>query len=174
MADLSYAASKIRTINDWPTPGIIFKDVTPLLADPKAMESVINAIAELGKDVDLVAGIEARGFVLASAVAHKLNKGFIPIRKKGKLPYKTHSQDYGLEYGAGTLEIHTDAVATGQKVLLIDDVLATGGTLTAATQLIEKCGGTVPEVALLLEIDGLPGREKFTKEFPNAKLKVLF
>ena len=127
MADLSYAASKIRTIDDWPTLGIIFKDVTPLLADPKAMTSVIQAIAELGNDVDLVAGIEARGFVLASAVAHELNKGFIPIRKKGKLPYKTHSQDYGLEYGAGTLEMHIDAVQSGQKVLLIDDVLATGG-----------------------------------------------
>jgi adenine phosphoribosyltransferase len=174
MADLSYAAAKIRTINDWPTPGIIFKDITPLLSDPKAMKAVVQAIAQLGSDVDLIAGIEARGFVFASAVANELNKGFIPIRKKGKLPFNTHSQEYGLEYGQGILEIHTDAIAPGQKVLLIDDVLATGGTLTAAAQLIEKCGGKVPAVVLLLEIADLPGREKYEGAFPNSKLTVLF
>ena len=174
MADLTYAASKIRTIQDWPTEGITFKDITPLLADPKAMKSVVQAIAELGKGADLIAGIEARGFVFASAVANELNKGFIPIRKKGKLPFTTHEQDYGLEYGQGTLEIHTDAIAPGQKVLLIDDVLATGGTLTAAAQLIERCGGSVPNVVLLLEIVGLPGRDKYSKAFPNSKLTVLF
>jgi adenine phosphoribosyltransferase len=174
MADLSYAASKIRTINDWPTQGIIFKDITPLLADPKAMKAVVQAISELGKDADVIAGVEARGFVFASAVANELNKGFVPIRKKGKLPFTTHSQEYGLEYGEGVLEIHTDAVKPGQKVLLIDDVLATGGTLTAAAQLIEKCGGSVPNVVLLLEIIGLPGREKYASAFPDSKLTVLF
>ena len=174
MADLSYAASKIRTINDWPSPGIIFKDITPLLADPVAMKSVVQAIAELGKDADLIAGIEARGFVFASAVANELNKGFVPIRKKGKLPFKTHEQSYALEYGEGVLEIHVDAIKPGQKVLLIDDVLATGGTLTAAAQLIEKCGGLVPNVVLLLEIIGLPGRQKYEGVFPKSKLTVLF
>ena len=174
MADLTYAASKIRTIADWPSEGIIFKDITPLLADPTAMQSVVHAIAELGKDVDLVAGIEARGFVFASAVAHELKKGFVPIRKKGKLPYKTHAQEYGLEYGEGILEIHTDAIKPGEKVLLIDDVLATGGTLTAASQLIEKCGGIVANVVLLLEIKELPGRSKYASVFPNSKLTVLF
>lgn len=174
MADLSYAASKIRTINDWPTQGIIFKDITPLLGDAKAMKSVVEVIAELGRDADLIAGVEARGFVFASAVANELNKGFVPIRKKGKLPFTTHSQAYGLEYGEGVLEIHTDAIAPGQKVLLIDDVLATGGTLTAAAQLIEKCGGVVSNVVLLLEIIGLPGREKYENAFPNSKLTVLF
>jgi adenine phosphoribosyltransferase len=174
MSDLTYAASKIRTINDWPTPGIIFKDITPLLSDPKAMKAVVTAICELDGEVDLIAGIEARGFVFASAVANELNKGFIPIRKKGKLPFTTHSQEYGLEYGQGILEIHTDAIHPGQKVLLIDDVLATGGTLTAAAQLIEKCGGVVPNVVLLLEIAGLPGREKYASLFPNSKLTVLF
>ena len=174
MADLSYAASKIRTMNDWPSAGIIFKDITPLLADPVAMKSVVQAIAELGKDADLIAGIEARGFVFASAVANELNKGFVPIRKKGKLPFKTHEQSYALEYGEGVLEIHVDAIKPGQKVLLIDDVLATGGTLTAAAQLIEKCGGLVPNVVLLLEIIGLPGRKKYEGVFPNSKLTVLF
>ena len=145
-----------------------------LLADPVAMKSVVQAIAELGKDADLIAGIEARGFVFASAVANELNKGFVPIRKKGKLPFKTHEQSYALEYGEGVLEIHVDAIKPGQKVLLIDDVLATGGTLTAAAQLIEKCGGLVPNVVLLLEIIGLPGRQKYEGVFPKSKLTVLF
>jgi adenine phosphoribosyltransferase len=174
MVDLTYAASKIRTIADWPSSGITFKDITPLLADPKAMKLVVQAIAELGKDADLIAGIEARGFVFASAVANELNKGFIPIRKKGKLPFTTYEQDYALEYGQGTLEIHIDAIKPGQKVLLIDDVLATGGTLTAASQLIEKCGGVVSNVVLLLEIAELPGRDKYASVFPNSKLTVLF
>ena len=174
MTNLEYASSLIRTIPDWPEPGITFKDVTPLLADPKAMKSVVTEISAHGQEVDLVVGIEARGFILASAVANQLNKGFVPIRKKGKLPYKTHSQDYGLEYGSGTLEIHIDAIKPGQKVLLIDDVLATGGTLIGATQLIEKCGGNVDSVVLLLEIPGLSGAEKFSREFPSSKIKVLF
>ena len=174
MSDLSYAASLIRTIPDWPTPGITFKDVTPLLSDAKAMKSVVQSIADLGKDVDVVVGIEARGFILASAVANELNKGFVPIRKKGKLPYKTYEQEYGLEYGSGTLEIHIDAIKPNQEVLLIDDVLATGGTLIGATKLIDKCGGQVTQIALLLEISGLSGKSKYLEEFPNTQLKVLF
>ena len=174
MPDLRYAASLIRTIPDWPTPGIIFKDVTPLLADADALNSVIDAIADLGKDIDLVAGIEARGFILASAVASRLHRGFIPIRKKGKLPYKTHSQDYGLEYGSGTLEIHTDAIKPGQKVLLVDDVLATGGTLIAAIKLIQATGAVVTSVGVLLEIAALGGREKLQAAFPEIAIHAIY
>ena len=173
MSDLSYAASLIRTIPDWPTPGITFKDVTPLLSDAKAMKTVVQAIAELGKDVDVIVGIEARGFILASAVANELNKGFVPIRKKGKLPYKTYEQEYGLEYGSGTLEIHIDAIKPGQKVLLIDDVLATGGTLVAAIKLLNRAGAEVTTVAVLLEIESLDGRARLLSEFPKLNIHSL-
>jgi adenine phosphoribosyltransferase len=174
MADSKYAQSLIRTINDFPSPGIIFKDVTPMLKDARAFHEVVSAIAEVGQDADLIAGIEARGFILASAVAATMKKGFVPIRKKGKLPYRTYSESYGLEYGIDELEIHEDAVTKGERVLLIDDVLATGGTLRAATNLVQRTGGVVIGAAVLMEIAGLNGRKIFTDAFPGVSLTTLF
>jgi adenine phosphoribosyltransferase len=164
----------MRTVPDFPSPGIVFKDVTPMLKDAEAFASVVETIAAYSESFDLVAGIEARGFILAAAVAGYAGKGFVPIRKSGKLPYLTHSESYGLEYGVDTLEIHQDAVLSGERVLLLDDVLATGGTLKAASKLIERCGGTIDSVAVLLEIAGLAGKTKYNAEFPYIKVHTVF
>lgn len=164
----------IRTVPDFPSTGIVFKDVTPMLKNAEAFAAVVESIAASSEDYDLVAGIEARGFILAAAVAGYAGKGFIPIRKSGKLPYFTHSETYGLEYGVDTLEIHQDAVLEGERVLLLDDVLATGGTLKAASKLIERCGGVIDSVAILLEIQGLGGKAKFNKEFPEIVVHTVF
>ena len=168
------ALALIRVVPDFPNPGITFKDVTPMLKDAEAFASVVEEIALYSETFDLVAGIEARGFILAAAVAGYAGKGFVPIRKSGKLPYLTHSETYGLEYGIDTLEIHQDAVLAGERVLLLDDVLATGGTLKAASKLIQRCGGTIDAVAVLLEIPGLGGKAKFNKEFPNIAVHTVF
>ncbi len=173
-ASKDHAYSLIRVVPDFPSPGIIFKDVTPMLKDAEAFASVIETIASYSENYDLVAGIEARGFILAAAVAGYAGKGFVPIRKSGKLPYITHSETYGLEYGIDTLEIHQDAVLEGERVLLLDDVLATGGTLKAASKLVERCGGVIDAVAVLLEIPGLGGKAKFAKEFPNIAVHTVF
>jgi adenine phosphoribosyltransferase len=173
-SSLSQALALIRIVPDFPQPGITFKDVTPLLKDAKAFSAVIEKIASYSEDFDLVAGIEARGFILAAAVAGYAGKGFVPIRKSGKLPYLTHSESYGLEYGVDTLEIHQDGVLNGERVLLLDDVLATGGTLKAASKLIERCGGVIDSVAVLLEIVGLGGKAKYNKEFPNVVVNTVF
>ena len=135
----------IRDIPDFPEPGIVFKDITPVLADGRTFAALIDALAEpfLDIGVDKVAGIEARGFTLATPVAERLGAGFIPIRKPGKLPYETVREDYSLEYGTDSLEIHTDAATTGQKILLVDDVIATGGTASAAIRLLKKIGADV-------------------------------
>jgi adenine phosphoribosyltransferase len=153
--------SRIRSIKDFPKPGIIFRDITPLLKDPIAFGSAVDAIAKYfsEKHVDYVAGIEARGFIVGAAVASKLNVGFVPIRKKGKLPYKTISKDYQLEYNTETIEIHVDAVEPGKKVAVIDDLLATGGTSEAACELIEKLGGEVVGLGFIVELKDLKGRE---------------
>ena len=174
MNNLEFAASLIRTIPDWPEPGITFKDVTPMLKDPEAFASVVHAIANTSQDYQVVAGIEARGFILAAAVAGFAGKGFVPIRKSGKLPYLTHSESYGLEYGVDTLEIHQDALLHGERVLILDDVLATGGTLKAASKLIERCGGVIDSVAVLLEIPGLAGKAKYNSDFPHVKVNTVF
>src|SRR3989344_5130901 len=139
--------SVIRTIPDWPKPGIMFRDVTTLLKDANAFCYVVDKLCERYKDmgIDLVAGIESRGFILGGAVAHKLHKGFIPIRKESKLPHKTEKEIYELEYGRATVEIHVDAIPKGAKVLLVDDLIATAGTLVASINLIEKLGGRVIE-----------------------------
>ncbi|HBL16761.1 MAG: adenine phosphoribosyltransferase [Elusimicrobia bacterium GWA2_69_24] len=152
----------VRDIPDFPKKGIAFKDITPLLKDPGAFRSAIDAFAARyeGRGIRLVAGIESRGFLLASAVALRLGAGVIPIRKKGKLPHKTLSASYDLEYGTDSVEIHADAAARGDKVLLIDDVIATGGTARAACELIEKLGAEVAGVAFLIELSFLKGREK--------------
>lgn len=152
----------IRDIPDWPKEGILFRDITPLLINPKAFAAAIDALCadftEAG--IEYVAAVEARGFIFGSAVAEKLGAGFVPIRKKNKLPWQTESITYDLEYGTDTLEIHSDAVENGGKVLMVDDLLATGGTMAAACKLIEKTGGTVAGIAFLVELSELQGREK--------------
>jgi adenine phosphoribosyltransferase len=155
----------VLDVPDFPEPGIVFKDVTPLLADHAAFTSVIEALAAAGRDesgrvvVDKVVGMEARGFIFAAPVALALGTGFVPVRKSGKLPRETHAVTYALEYGEATLEMHRDALAPGDRVLLVDDVLATGGTVAATRSLVESSGGTVHAVAVLMELGFLPGRE---------------
>jgi adenine phosphoribosyltransferase len=150
-------------VPDFPEPGVVFKDITPLLADHTAFSTVIDALAAAGRDesgataVDKVVGMEARGFILAAPVALALGAGFVPVRKAGKLPRETHAVSYALEYGQATLEMHRDAIAPGERVLLVDDVLATGGTVAATRQLVESCGGEAVGVAVLLELSFLPG-----------------
>jgi adenine phosphoribosyltransferase len=154
--------SYIRDVPDFPKPGIVFKDITPLLGNAKALEAAVDKIADHYKDrgIQLVAGVESRGFLFAAAVALKLGAGVIPVRKKGKLPYKTIALSYELEYGTDTVEVHEDAAPNGEKVLLIDDLIATGGTAAASAQLLEKAGGKVESVCFLVELAFLNGREK--------------
>jgi len=152
----------IRTISDFPKPGIQFKDITPVLSDGRLFQGLVHLLAEpyAGGRVELIAGIDARGFILASAVACHLGVGFIPIRKQGKLPYETHQESYSLEYGTNTIEIHQDAVRKGQRVMLIDDLLATGGTAAAAVKLLQRLGAEIVEVAFFVELGFLGGRRK--------------
>ena len=152
--------SRVRDVADYPHPGIVFKDITPLLADGPAFNAVIDALAASYGPVDKVAGIEARGFILAAPVACRLGAGFVPIRKKGKLPGTTFAQDYELEYGTATLEVHTDAFGPSDRVLVIDDVLATGGTARATVDLVHRSGAQVAGFAVLLELSFLNGRAK--------------
>ena len=159
VADIERA---IRNVPDFPKPGIQFKDITPLLADAKLFAGAIDLLTERFKpgSVDAVVGIDARGFIFAAAAAVKLEAGFIPVRKKGKLPYQTIEQDYALEYGHATVAIHTDALKPGCRVLLVDDLLATGGTSAAAVALVQKLGGVILEAGFLIELKFLNGREK--------------
>ena len=154
--------SVIRTIPHWPKHGIMFRDITTLLKDAHAFNYVIDKFCERYKNIpiDLIAGIESRGFIIGGALAHRLNKGFIPIRKEGKLPHKTEKESYELEYGRATVEMHIDAIQKGSKVLLVDDLIATGGSLVAAINLIKKLGGEVVECAVIIELPDLHGREK--------------
>jgi adenine phosphoribosyltransferase len=150
-------------VPDYPLAGVLFKDITPLLADHVGFTAVVAALAEQGRDeagdaVDKVVGMEARGFILGAPVALALGAGFVPVRKGGKLPRATHSVSYTLEYAEATLEVHQDAIAPGERVLLVDDVLATGGTVAATRQLVEACGGTCVGVAVLMELTALGGR----------------
>lgn len=151
---------RIRDVPDYPQPGIAFKDITPLLADGAAFIAVVRELASGHGPVDKVAGIEARGFILAAPVAMCLQSGFVPVRKAGKLPAQTYTQDYELEYGTATIEVHTDAFDPGDRVLIIDDVLATGGTARATAELVRRAGGEVVGVAVLLELAFLGGRSK--------------
>ena len=154
--------SLIRDVPDFPQEGIVFKDITPLLADEVAFSSVIDLIVvHFGRGaVDKVVGIEARGFILASPVAYHFGAGFVPVRKKDKLPWETESAEYDLEYGSATLEIHKDGIDPGERVLIVDDVLATGGTARATAQLVERIGGKVVGIACLLELSFLNGRSQ--------------
>ena len=164
----------IRQVPDFPSPGILFFDILPLLKDSKHFSNLTKELSAFAKFIDVVAGIEARGLILGSAVALELGKGFVPLRKKGKLPGATFEESYGLEYGNDTLEIQEGVLNRGDRVLLIDDVLATGGTLIASVKLIHQCGAVVESVAVALEIHELPGRKKFTEAFPDISLHSLF
>jgi adenine phosphoribosyltransferase len=148
----------IRDIPDYPSPGVIFKDITPLLADGAAFGAVVSALAAGHGRIDKVAGIEARGFILAAPVACRLGAGFVPVRKQGKLPGPTHEQSYQLEYGTATIEVHTDAFAPGDRVLIVDDVLATGGTAAATAELVQRSGAQIAAVVVLIELSFLSGR----------------
>lgn len=154
--------STIRDIPDFPKPGIVFKDITTLLSNQEALRETVEIFSRRleGKNPDLIVGIESRGFIFGTALAYALNKGFVPIRKPGKLPAETISESYELEYGTDSIEIHKDAVKKGQQVVLIDDLLATGGTAAAAIRLIEKLGGQVIEASFVIELTFLNGREK--------------
>ena len=151
----------MRDIPDFPINGVVFKDFTPLLLDPALRDRIVADTVERRRgSVDVVAGIEARGFILGAMIAHALGVGFVPVRKEGKLPSAVHSRSYALEYGTATLEIHQDAVSNGERVLVVDDVLATGGTLAATCELIRSCGASVEAIELVLEIAELGGRSK--------------
>ncbi len=158
-ADIEQA---IRNVPDFPQPGIQFKDITPVLADARLFAGAIDLLTENFKpgSVDAVVGIDARGFIFAAAAAVRLQAGFVPVRKKGKLPFHTIEQDYALEYGQATVAIHTDAIKPGSRVLLVDDLLATGGTSAAAVALVQKLGGHILEAGFLIELKFLNGREK--------------
>jgi adenine phosphoribosyltransferase len=162
----------VRDVPDYPQAGVMFKDITPLLADGKAFAAVVDALAVTYAPVDKVAGIEARGFILAAAVACRLGAGFVPIRKKGKLPGATFAQDYDLEYGTATVEVLTDAFEPGDRVLVIDDVLATGGTARASADLVKRAGARVAGLAVLLELSFLHGRARLDDLPVTALLTV--
>jgi len=163
----------IRNVPDFPKAGIQFKDITPVLADAQLFAGAIDLLTRDFKPgaVDAVVGIDARGFIFAAAAAKKLNAGFVPVRKKGKLPFKTIEQDYALEYGSATIAMHVDALKPGARVLLIDDLLATGGTASAAAALVKKLGGNILEVSFLIELKFLNGREKL-KDYPIRSIVV--
>lgn len=158
----AFLKSHIRTVPDWPAPGVQFRDITPLLQDPKVFRVLIDAFVDRYRQrpPDVVAGLDARGFILGSVVAYQLGVGFIPIRKKGKLPFTTVEETYELEYGSATVELHTDAVQPGQRVLLVDDLIATGGTMMAGRRLLEKLGGTVIEGVAIVDLPELGGAQK--------------
>ncbi|TAM50133.1 MAG: adenine phosphoribosyltransferase [Burkholderiaceae bacterium] len=159
-----FLRAHIRTVPDWPAPGVQFRDITPLLQDPQVFRVLIEAFVQRyekgSRRPDVVAGLDARGFILGSVVAYQLGVGFVPIRKKGKLPFTTVEETYELEYGSATVELHTDAVKSGDRVLLMDDLIATGGTLMAGKRLLEKLGASVLEGAAIVDLPELGGSEK--------------
>lgn len=165
--------SKIRSVPDFPKAGILFYDITTLLRDREGFQLTIEALADpfKGRDIDVVVGVESRGFILGGAVADRLGAGFAPVHKKGKLPSKTVQETYDLEYGTDCLEIHADAVERGQRILIIDDVLATGGTAAATAALVRKLGGSVQALAFLVELEFLGGRSKIPNETVYSVLK---
>ncbi|MDO8658262.1 MAG: adenine phosphoribosyltransferase [Candidatus Levybacteria bacterium] len=168
--------SKIRTIPNWPKPGIMFRDITTLIKDPEAFKFCIDDFIKRYKNVnfDIVVGIDSRGFILGGALSYALNKGFVPVRKKGKLPAETEKQEYKLEYGIDVLEIHKDAISKNQKVIIIDDLLATGGTAIAAIKLVQKLKGEVVEAAFIIKLPDLGGGKKIKKLGINYYSQVSF
>lgn len=167
----SLLEKSIRNIPDFPKPGILFRDITTLMQDKAAFKKAVDLLAKKykSKKIDKVAGVEARGFIFGAAVAHKIGAGFVPVRKKGKLPFKTISTTYELEYGTDTLEIHKDAINPGEKVLIIDDLLATGGTIKAVIGLVKQLGGKISGIGFVIELVDLKGKDKF-KEYPIYSL----
>ena len=166
----------IRTIPDYPKPGIMFRDITTLLLDSRGLRAAVDGLMLpfVDMQLDLVAGIEARGFILGGAVAHELGKGFVPVRKKGKLPHKTIGQEYQLEYGVDAVEIHADAISAGQRVLLIDDLIATGGTAEAAIELVHRSGGELVAAAFIIDLPDLGGSERLKARGVSVHTLVSF
>jgi len=164
--------SKIRTIPHWPKQGVMFRDITTLLKDKEGFNLMIDQLVQRyrSREIDVVAGIESRGFIIGSALAHRLNLGFVPIRKPGKLPAEVESEEYELEYGKDKVEIHKDAISKGQNVLLVDDLIATGGTCMAAAKLIEKLGGKIVECAFVIGLPDLKGMEKLRKRYKGTTM----
>ncbi len=164
----AYLRQHIRTVPNWPAPGVQFRDITPLLQDPAVFRVLIQAFVQRYKNAplrpDVVAGLDARGFIVGAVVAYELNIGFVPIRKQGKLPFTTVQETYELEYGSATVELHTDAVKAGDRVLLIDDLIATGGTMLAGKKLLEKLGATVTEGAAIVDLPALGGSDRLKAE----------
>jgi adenine phosphoribosyltransferase len=171
LMDVAALRAKIRDIKDFPTEGILFKDITTLLKDGPAWRFAVDSLASHYQDerVDIVVGVESRGFIFGGAIAHQLNAGFVPVRKLGKLPGKTIEVEYELEYGRDALAMHEDAIAPGQRVLAVDDLLATGGTMGATLRLVEQLGGRVVGVAFMIELSFLKGRDKL-KSYPLHSL----
>jgi adenine phosphoribosyltransferase len=165
--------NKIRSIPDFPKKGVIFRDITPVLQDPRSFRFLIEELTKpyKKKKIDKVVGIDARGFLLAAPIAYKLGAGLCIVRKKGKLPYKTVAQNYSLEYGEETIEMHKDSISPGEKVLIVDDVIATGGTLKATADLVENLGGKIVGICLFVELRDLKGREKLKKYKVNSLIK---
>lgn len=163
----------IRSIPDFPEEGIIFRDISTVLQDKDGLRMSIDHMQALldGKDIDVIVGPESRGFIFGVPIAYNLNKAFVPVRKKGKLPCETIEMEYDLEYGTATIEIHKDAIKPGQKVAIVDDLIATGGTIEAITKLVESLGGEVVKIIFLIELEGLHGRDKLTKYDVDAVLK---
>ncbi len=161
-AQATWLKDFIRAVPDYPQPGVLFRDITPLLQNPAALKFVIEIMTDRyrGAGIDHVVGIESRGFIFGTPLAYLLNTGFVPVRKKGKLPYETVEQEYSLEYGSATLEIHTDALRPGERVLVVDDLLATGGTTEGTVRLVESLGAEVVSLAFLIELSFLNGRER--------------
>lgn len=166
--------SVIRTIPDYPKPGIMFRDITTLLTDARGFRRAVDELVQplAGAKIDKVAGIEARGFILGGAIAHQLSVGFIPIRKKGKLPFETIGESYDLEYGTDEVEIHTDAIEKGERILLVDDLIATGGTAGAAIKLIERAGGVVALCSFVVDLPDLGGADKLRAQGMNVTALV--
>ncbi len=164
MDTAQYIKDHIRTVPNWPAPGVQFRDITPLLQNPRVFRVLIDAFVHRYMDqrIDVVAGLDARGFILGSVIAYELNLGFVPIRKKGKLPFTTLEETYELEYGSSTVELHTDAVAPGARVLLVDDLIATGGTMMAGMRLLQRLGAVVVEGAVIVDLPELGGSKKLT------------
>ena len=162
MIDAEYVKSVIRTVPDWPEKGVMFRDITPIFQDPKALRGVIDSFIHryMDQNINVFAGIDARGFLLGVTVAYALNKQFVPIRKKGKLPFDTISEEYDLEYGKAEAEVHTDACKKGDRVVIFDDLIATGGTMTAGVNLMKKLGGEVVEAAAIIDLPDLGGSKK--------------
>ncbi|MCG5236101.1 adenine phosphoribosyltransferase [Xanthobacter oligotrophicus] len=175
MSPADFAAS-IRTIPDYPKPGILFRDITTLLGDARAFRRAVDELVQpwAGAKIDKVAGIEARGFILGGAVAHQLSAGFVPIRKKGKLPHQTVRMAYALEYGEDEIEMHVDAVMPGERVLLVDDLVATGGTATGAVKLLQTCGAAVEAACFIVDLPDLGGADKLRRAGVSVRTLVSF